>query len=99
MVRAKQRTTETIAIIQVGPTNTILPLEALTWDNMNNIPWSVTMNNIHLNVGNNTTFASIPMFPPAVGIVYRARVFLDADPTNIVEYTGQFVPTPGLPMM
>lgn len=62
---------------------------------MNNINWCVTRNDLPLNLGAVETFSSLPMLPPAKGIVYRARVWLDADPTNVVEYTGQFVPTRG----
>lgn len=83
----------TIGIIQIGPTSTILPLEALTWDNLNTIPWCATVNNIPLTLNGNSILPSIPLPPTAVGIVYRATIWLDSDPANIVTYTGQYVPS------
>jgi hypothetical protein len=81
----------TVGIIQVGPTNTVYPLESLTWDNLNTIAWCDTRTNIPLKTTANFTLTNIPLSPTAVGVVYRARIWLDADPTNIIEYTGQFV--------
>lgn len=84
----------TVGIIQIGPTNTVMPIENLTWEGLNSIPFSTTMMDIHQNMGASLTLPVISMPAPAVGIVYRARIWLDADPANIVEYAGQYVPTP-----
>lgn len=84
----------TVGIIQIGPTNTVMPIEALNWEGLNNIPWNVTMMDIHQEMGGSLTLPAIVMPPPAVGVVYRARIWLDSDPANIVEYAGQYVPAP-----
>lgn len=83
----------TVGIIQVGITNTPFSLETLTWDQMNNIPWTFTMNNIHLNLGSSLLLPPINLPPTVAGIVYRATIWLDADPSNIVTYTGEYLPT------
>jgi hypothetical protein len=88
----------TVGIIQIGPTNTVLPIEALNWEGLNKIPFNVAMTDIHQNMGGSLTLPIVSMPAPAVGIVYRARIWLDADPTNIVEYAGQYVPMP-VPVM
>jgi len=81
----------TVGIIQVGPTNTVYPLEALTWDNLNTIQWCDTRTNLPLKATTGIfNFPPIPIPPTAVGVIYRAQIWLDADPTNIIIYTGQF---------
>jgi len=88
----------TVGIIQIGPTNTVMPIESLNWEGLNTIPFNVSMMDIHQNTGGNLTLPVIPMPAPAVGIVYRARIWLDSDPANVVEYAGQYVPT-SVPVM
>jgi hypothetical protein len=80
----------TIGIIQVGPTNTVYPIEALKWGNLNTTLWCDTRTNVPLCTTGSLLLPALPIPPTAVGIVYRARIWLDADPTNIVEYVGQF---------
>ncbi len=82
----------TIGVIQVGPTDTIYPLEKLTWANLETIKWTVTKNFIPLFVGGSVTFNSIPLTSKKGGIVYRARLWLDSDPKNVVECIGEFIP-------
>jgi hypothetical protein len=83
----------TIGIIQVGPSNTVYPLEGLTWNNLNTIPWATTWNNIHLMRGGILTLPTVPMLTGAVGVVYRAQIWLDSDPTNIVQSVVQITPS------
>ncbi len=85
---------ETIGIIQVGTTNTVYTLPELLWTNeaLNKIPWIVQKTNIPLKLGQSITFPSIPVNAQAKNIIYRAKIWLDSDPKNIIEYVGQFVP-------
>lgn len=80
----------TIGIIQVGSSDVVYPLNLLTWDNLNTVPWSVSMSDIHLNLGGDMVLPIIPMPHTAVGVVYRATIWLDSEPSNIVTYTGQY---------
>lgn len=80
----------TVGIIQVGPSETVFAPEDLNWDNLNHIPWSVTMNDIPLDMGQSMMLPTFPVPPTSKAIVYRATIWLDSDPTNVVEYTGQF---------
>jgi hypothetical protein len=84
---------ETIGIIQIGPANDVYPLKELTWENLENTKWSVTLNNLPLKVGSSITFSSIPMPSSKNGIVYRAKIWIDNDPNNAIQYAGQFIPS------
>jgi hypothetical protein len=78
----------TIPIFQIGPANKIYLLPDLYWDNLNNISWYYSTGYIHLNP--NGTWAS-PLLPsPGVGMVYRAKIYLDSDPSHVVECVGQY---------
>jgi len=83
----------TVGIIQVGVANTPFSLETLTWEQLENIPWAVTINNIHLNLGGSLLLPPLNLPTNAAGLVYRARIWLDSDPTNVVVYTGEYLPT------
>jgi hypothetical protein len=87
---------ETIGIIQIGASNTVYTLPELLWRNeaLNKIPWSVEKTNVPLKLGQSLIFSSIPMPDQAVSIVYRAKIWLDSDPKNVMEYVGQFVRKP-----
>jgi hypothetical protein len=85
----------TIGIIQAGPAKKVYSLPELVWRNPaldQEIPWVVTLTDIHLQVGQSITLPAIAMPAGSVSIVYRAKIWLDSDPTNVVEYVGQYVP-------
>lgn len=84
---------ETIGSLQIGVSNTIYNLPELAWTNeaINKIPWIVQKNNIPLKLGQQMSF-SIPISSNTAGIIYRAKIWLDSDPKNVIGYIGQIVP-------
>jgi hypothetical protein len=82
---------ETIGILQIGPAEQIYTLKELTWDNLEKIKWSTTIKELPLKVGSKAAFSSA--MPSAVyGLVFRAKIWIDKDPDNVVEYVGQYIP-------
>lgn len=86
----------TIGVIQVGASDKVYELPDLTWDNLSNTTWGVSMNDIHMNMGECMDLPPVPMSPTTTrAVVYRATIWLDSDPTMITEYTGQMsLPAP-----
>lgn len=82
----------TVAVAQIGSVRTTYKLETLVWDNLNNIPWDVSMTNIHLNQGAGISLPKVTIPQGEIGIVYRYRVYLDKEPMKVVDYIGQYVP-------
>lgn len=82
----------TVGIIQVAPTKVLYPLDWLKWINLDTLPWATTMNNIPVKMGQVMPIPPIPMPSDAVGVIYRARIWLDSDPSNIVEDVIQISP-------
>ncbi|MCL6590352.1 MAG: cellulose-binding domain-containing protein [Firmicutes bacterium] len=92
----------TIGIVQIGPGKKVYSLPELVWRNPaldQEIPWVATMNDIHLQIGKAFTLPAIPMPAGTVSVVYRAKVWMDADPANVVEYVGQYVPAQNITVL
>lgn len=83
---------ETIGILQIGPAEAVYSLKELTWENLEKIKWSNTIKELPLKVGGSATFSSVPMPSTAYGLVFRAKIWLDKAPDNVVEYVGQYIP-------
>ncbi len=82
----------TIETIQVGPVDTLYPIEDLFYDDVNDVSWTYTRTDVHLDLDSSEEFSDIDL-PSLGGIVYRAKIHLDSDPCNVVEYVGQYTPT------
>lgn len=82
----------TIQTIQVGSVSTPVTIGQLFFDSLEFVIWTYTDNNVSLATDDSISFTGLSL-PSGGAIVYRALVYDDADPTNVVEYTGQYTPT------
>lgn len=82
----------TIQTIQVAAVSTIYSIDGLVYDNLDGVTWDETRTDVALALDGSEVFSDYTV-PEDGAIVYRATVSLDSDPTNIVKYVGQYIPT------
>ena len=82
----------TIQTIQVVAVSTIYSIDGLVYDSLDGVTWDETRTDVALALDGSTAFNDYTV-PLNGAIVYRAKVYLDSDSSNIVEYVGQYIPT------
>ncbi len=86
-----ERVDITIGLIQVATINTRLTLDELLYDSLDWVPWSDSMIMVPLAPDDSIYFFGLVSNIPSGGaLVYRATVWLDSDPNNVVYYAGQY---------
>ncbi|HWR83118.1 MAG TPA: hypothetical protein VN285_07435 [Candidatus Deferrimicrobium sp.] len=79
----------TIQTIDVGDVPAILSFAQLDYDSLSSVTWDVSLTDQHVPLYDSLVFTSLD-FPSEGSIVFRARVILDDDPSNVVTYSGQY---------
>ncbi len=79
----------TIQIIQTTVVDDIIPMQKLVYDSLGSVNWERTWTNVALPLQG---LFNCDMYNISAGkaVIYRAKVYLNSDPSNVVEYVGQF---------
>lgn len=78
----------TIAEIDVGYANRVYEMDELVSYDVNDVEWTHTLSTVNVPVGASTEDFEIPLRPGV--LIYRARLYLESQPDNIVECVGQY---------
>ncbi len=78
----------TIQTIDVGDVPAPLSFAQLDYDSLSSVDWDVSLTDQHVPLYDSLVF-NLDL-PSEGSIVFRARVILDDDPSNVVTYSGQY---------
>jgi hypothetical protein len=86
---AEDGDTLTIDTIQVGVVRSLFLINKLVYDSLGSVSWIVTKTSFSLPLTGSQIF-EVPNVPKNGGVVYRAKIHLKKNPSNIVECVGQY---------
>ncbi|GEM_PF-1949142 len=88
----------TFLSVDVGHFATRLSFEQLDYDSLSSAIWDYSLTDQHLALSDSLLFADLTI-PTGGSIVWRTRVILDSDPSNVVTYSGQYCPSDQIPTL
>jgi len=84
--------TLTIDSIQVAKVPAAFSINRLFWDSLSSVSWDTTQTAKTLVLNDSINFGGDTLATLTGAIVYRAKLHLNSDTTNIVRYVGQYSP-------
>jgi len=79
----------TIAEMDVGYADRVYQMEELVSYDVSGVEWSRSLSDANVPFGASTEQFAVPLQPGGV-LIYRARLYLESQPDNVVECIGQY---------